>query len=213
MCRYGTAWWVGFTLFLMILHSFLIYLHVTWRFQEDQRPVIHCSSTFHCFCWGMLQHGYGTTLWVLLRFSWSSPDFWSIYLSFEGSDETRGLRFTVPPHFTFFPMGCYSMARHNSASFPSFFMILCLFLIYVSVVWRAQWDERPALYSSSAFHCFCQQGVTACPGITQWVLPRFSDLGLFSNLYICCLKGLMRREVCASPLFCILLFCWGSVTS
>jgi hypothetical protein len=138
MCRYGTAWWVGCTLFLMILHSFPIYLHVTWRSQEDQGPVIHCSSTFHCFCWGMLQHGYGTTLWVLLRFSWSSPDFWSIYLSFEGSDETRGLRFTVPPHFTFFPMGCYSMARHNSASFPSFFMILCLFLIYVSVVWRAQ---------------------------------------------------------------------------
>jgi hypothetical protein len=164
--------WVGCTLFLMILHSFLIYLHVTWMSQEDQGLVIHCSSIFHCFCWGGC---YSMAMAQLCEFCFVSHDLLltsNLYICrLKGLMRrevcaSRFLRISL-----FLAMGCYSMARHNSVSFASFFMILCLFLIYVSVVWRARWDERPALYSSSAFNWFCQGGVI---GIIWWVFPHFS---------------------------------------
>ena len=74
----------------------------------------------------------------------------------------------------FLPMGCYSIARHNSVSSASFFMVLCLFLIYVSVVWRARRDERSAIHRSSAFHIFVMGVLKHSYGTTWWALLCYS---------------------------------------
>jgi hypothetical protein len=165
---------VSFASFPVILCLFLIYISVVWRARWDERSALHDSSAFHYFCqWGVIAW-LGITRWVLPHFSWSCAYFQSIYLSFEGPNETRGLRFTIPPHFTFLPMRCYSMARHNSVSSASFFMVLCLFLIYVSVVWRARWDERSAIHRSSTFHIFVMGVLKHSYGTTWWALLCYS---------------------------------------
>lgn len=74
-----------------------------------------------------------------------------------------------------------------------FLMILCLILIYLHVIWRTQWDERPTTICSFAFQYF--HFVVPQP-VMQSSVSLLISHGLISdsNPFKCHFKGSVRHE-------------------
>jgi hypothetical protein len=85
---------------------------------------------------------------------------------------------TMPPYFAF---RCFhyvvatNWVWQNSVSSDLFLIILYLILIYLYVVWRALWDERPTMCCYFVFQCFHYRMAKT------WVLWNLVTLFLWSH--------------------------------